>query len=432
MKVHLVGIGGAGVSPLASLHLAMGDEVSGCDQAAGETTRRLAAAGARIQIGHHLTHADGADLIVYTGAAPSDLPELERGRARGIPVLSRAEALARLMAEMESVAVAGCHGKTTVTAMLGAVLDLAGWGPAVLVGDGAGSRAGRLDAEPRWLVAEADESDRTLVLHRARHCLVTNIDFDHPDHYRDLDDVTGVFARFLAGLRGGVAAICADDPRLTRLPVAGRRVTYGLAEQAEYRLVPETGAVLHAGRELGRLRLGVPGLHNLVNATGVAALASELGVDFEVAARALAGFRGAHRRFQRLGEYRGAWVYDDYGHHPVEIAATLEAARGMGPRRLFLVFQPHRYSRFTALEAQFADALAGADRVVVCEIYPAGEVNPGGVTAASLAARVPGAVFAPDLAAAERALDGVESGDLVLLMGAGDVWRLGHELTGRG
>jgi len=433
MRVHLMPIGGAGVSALARLLLARGHEVSGCDLVESATTRQLAAEGARIAVGHAAAHVAGHDLVVHGGGIRGGaLAEVAAARAAGLRVLTRAELLAELLAEGEGVAVAGTHGKTTVTYMAGHVLTAAGYDPTVLVGDGASSRAGR----SRWLVAEADESDGSLALHRPRHGVLTSVEFDHPDHFAGIEQVDALFRAFLARIPG-VAVVCADYPRGATMPAGGRRVTYGFAESADYRCI-ETGGgrfdVERRGQPLvGGVGLAVPGAHNRQNATGALALAVELGVEPAAAAAALGTFPGARRRLELLGTWRGASVYDDYGHHPTKVRATLAAARELGHRRLILVFQPHRYSRYLALRDEFADSLRGADAVVVTEIYPAGEPDPGGVSAVDLAMRVPRARFAPDLGSARNHLeDLVGEGDLLLVMGAGDIWRLADELAHAG
>jgi UDP-N-acetylmuramate--alanine ligase len=427
-SVHLLGIGGSGVSALARLFLERGDRVSGCDLRESETTRALVAEGAEILLGHDPAHVSGQDLLVYSPAVKGAAEELAAARASGARVLTRAEMLAELIAATDSIAVAGTHGKTTVTFMVGHVLAAAGRDPSILVGDGLSTRAGR----SRWLVAEADESDGSLELHRPSHALLTSVEFDHPDHFRDLEEVDALFRRFLAAVPG-VAVVCADYERVLAMPVGGRRVTYGLSEKADYRCVA-TGEqmfhVLHRGKELVELKLQIPGSQNRQNATGALAMSVELGVDAEVAAGALATFRGAHRRMERLGTWRGASIYDDYGHHPTKVRETLAAARELGHRRLILVFQPHRYSRFQALRDDFAVSLQAADAVVVTEIYSAGEQNPAGLSAVDLAMKVPRARFAPDFGTARQHLEElVGEGDLVLVMGAGDVWKLGEELA---
>ncbi len=426
-----MGIGGSGVSALARVFLARGDAVSGCDVRESETTAQLAAEGARIMVGHDPAHARDQDLLVYIGTIHAHSDEVAAARAAGARVRTRAEMLAELIGESESVLVAGTHGKTTVTFMAGQVLVAAGLDPTVLVGDGSSSRAGR----GRWLVAEGDESDGSLALHRPRHAILTSVEFDHPDHFAGVEQVDRLFRDFLAAVPG-VAAVCADYDRAARMPAGGTRVTYGVSPSADYRCI-ETGGgrfvVQRKDRRLAELRLVVPGAHNRLNATGVLALAVELGVLPSVVAEALAAFPGARRRMERLGTWRGATIYDDYGHHPTKVRVTLDAARELGHRRLVLVFQPHRYTRYQALRDEFVESLRGADALVVTEIYAAGERNPGTLSAADLAALVPGAHFAPDFVTAREHLEAlVKPGDLVLVMGAGDIRRLGDELAHAG
>lgn len=426
-----MGIAGAGVSALARVYLARGDSVSGCDLLASATTEGLRAEGAVIEVGHDPAHVAGQELVVHSGAVRADEPELLAARQRTL-VLSRAEALAQLIAGSESIAVAGSHGKTTITYMVGHVLAAAGWDPTVLVGDRASSRVG---ASP-WLVAEADESDGSLVLHHPLHAVVSNVELDHTLHFDSVQQIEAEVSVFLAGMRpGGVAVLCADDPRVSRLAAAGRRVTYGFAEGADYRCSPERPFLISGlGRGLGSIGLAVPGRHNIQNACGAAALCLELGIDFVTVAGALARYPGAHRRLERIGTWRGATVYDDYGHHPTEIRATVAAARELGHRRVVLGFQNHHYWRWAALERDFHGALAEADVAVVAEIYAPGEANPWGATAATVETAVPGARFARDLGEMRVRLEEVvEPGDLVLLMSAGgEIRRLGDELAKSG
>jgi len=432
MRIHLVGVGGSGVSALARLFLARGDLVSGCDLYASEVTAQLQSEGLHFSLGHHPAHAQGQQVVIFSGAAKGAREELQAAHEQGAEVLSRAQMLARLMTESDSVAVAGSHGKTTVTFMTGHVLERAGWDPTVLVGDGSSSRVGA----SRWLVAEADESDGSLDLHRPRHAIVTNVEFDHPDHFANLGQLETIFGQFLGRLpAAGVALVCADDPIASRLSSSGRLVTYGFAAAADWRCVPEGRGgpeVLNQGRAPLPLRLAVPGRHNLQNATAALAMACELGVEGAVAAAALASFPGAKRRMELIGSWRGARVYDDYAHHPTEVAAVIEAARSLGGERVVLVFQPHRYSRFAVFAGQFGAALGGADLALVTEIYGAGEPNPDGVSARAMAAGA-GLDFAPDSAAARRWMGvHVRARDVVILMGAGDIQRLGNELAQQG
>jgi UDP-N-acetylmuramate--alanine ligase len=409
--------------------LARGDEVSGCDVKASETTEELEDAGVKILIGHDPEHVLFQDLLVYSGAIKHS-PELDAARAMGVRVLSRAEMLAELINDSDSIAVAGTAGKTTVTHMLGHILVTAGYDPTVLVGDGASARAGR----SKWLVAETDESDGTLTLHHPSRAIVTNIELDHPDQFRDVSQVSELFQWFVLNLPAdGLAVICADDELARELKPKARRVTYGFRHDATYRCENvRPFPIHHGGNELGRINLKQPGRHNIQNATAAAAMALEIGIPFTDVAAALESFPGAHRRMEMLGIFQGATVYDDYAHHPTKVRATIEAARELRHRRILVVFQPHRYSRLSALMHDFTRAFTGADKVLVLDVYGAGEQNTFGVQAADLAHQMPNATYAGDFKTAREMLEGlVGPGDLLLLMGAGDIDKLGDELAHR-
>jgi UDP-N-acetylmuramate--alanine ligase len=425
-----MGIGGVGVSALARVYLGRKDEVSGCDIRDSEVTRALQDDGVRVAIGHDPEHVLGCDRLVYGRATPrAGASEIEAGRAMGVEVLTHAEALAALLSETDSIGVAGSAGKTTITHMVGTILTTEGWDPTVLVGDGANVRVGR----SRWLVAELDESDRSLVLHHPRHAIVSNIDFDHPDHYADIDDVTGVFQQFLDGLPAtGLAVVSADDARAASLHTAARRVTYGFSPEADYRCGSgRPFPIYRGGEELGRINLRQAGRHNVQNATAAAAMALEVGVSFAGVAAGLEGFAGARRRLEFIGVFQGAAVYDDYAHHPAKVRATLAAARELRHRRLIVVFQPHRYSRLAALMDDFARAFDAADRVLLVDVYSAGEDNPTGVSARDLADQMPRGIYVGDFVAAREVLEGlIGPDDLLLIMGAGDIReKLGDELA---
>ncbi len=425
-----MGIGGSGVSAIARVYAARGDEVSGCDVKDSEVTAALEEAGVRVLMGHDPEHVLGCDRLVYGRATTRHgAAEIEAGRAMGLEVLTHAEALAALLVGVDSVGVAGSAGKTTITHMIGTILDADGRDPTVLVADGASVRVG----SSSWLVAELDESDRSLVQHHPKHALVSNIDFDHADHYRDVDDVAAVFQHFVDGLdESGLVVVCADDERAAALRVKGRRVTYGFSPEADYRCGRERPFPIHRrGEELGRVDLRQPGWHNVENATGAAAMALELGVSFDVVASALRGFAGAHRRLEMIGVFQGAPVYDDYAHHPAKVRAALQAARELRHRRLIVVFQPHRYTRLAALLDEFARAFDDADRVLILDVYSAGEENESGISARDLADQMPRGLYVGDFASAREALENlVGRDDLVLLMGAGDIReKLGDELA---
>ncbi|HYM66113.1 MAG TPA: Mur ligase domain-containing protein, partial [Patescibacteria group bacterium] len=331
MRVHLMGAGGAGVSALAPVFLARGDEVSGCDIRESETTAELERSGVKMAVGHDPEHVLFCDLLVYSGAIKAS-PELEAARAMGVHVVTRAEMLAELINSHNSIAVAGTAGKTTVTHMVGHILVTAGWDPTVLVGDGSSARAGAGE----WLVAETDESDGSLALHHPRRAIVTNIELDHPDHFADVAAVRDLFQQFVEGLpEDGLAVLCADDELARGLTPSARTITYGFSDGATY-VCGESRpfSISFRGAELGRINLRQPGRHNVQNATGAAALALELGISFADVAGALETFPGAHRRMEFLGAYHGAAVYDDYAHHPTKIRAAIQAARELRHRRL--------------------------------------------------------------------------------------------------
>jgi UDP-N-acetylmuramate--alanine ligase len=366
-------------------------------------------------------------MLVFSGAIKGS-PEVDAARLMGLKVLSRAEMLAELINSSNSIAIAGTAGKTTVTMMVGHILITAGLDPTVLVGDGASARAGKSD----WLVAETDESDGTLTLHHPRRAIVTNIELDHPDHFRDVSAVRDLFQWFIEALpEDGLAVVCADDDLARELKPKSRKITYGFRHGATYRSEPERPFPIYRdGELLGRIDLKQPGRHNIQNATGAAAMALELGVEFADVAAALKTFPGAHRRMEFLGVFQGATVYDDYAHHPTKVRATIQAARELRHRRLIVVFQPHRYSRLSALMHDFARSFTGADRVLILDVYSAGEDNVSGVTAAELAHQVPNAIYVGDFKTAQESLEElVGPDDLVLLMGAGDIKKLGDGLA---
>ena len=422
-----MGAGGAGVSALARVFLARGDDVSGCDLKESETLDELEEAGMKVMLGHDPEHVLGQDLLVYSGAIKRSA-ELDAARAMGVKVVSRAEMLAQFINETDSIAVAGTAGKTTVTHMLGHILVSAGFDPTVLVGDGSSARAGRSE----WLVAETDESDGTLTLHHPQRAIVTNIELDHPDHFRDVSAVRDLFQWFIEGLpKDGLAVVCADDELARELRPKARKVTYGFRHDATYRAEPVRPFPIYRGLELlGRVNLRQPGRHNIQNATAAAAMALELGIGFEEIAAALQTFPGAHRRMEFLGMFQGAALYDDYAHHPTKVRATIEAARELRHRRLIVVFQPHRYSRLAALMHDFARSFDGADRVFILDTYSAGEENESGVRAEDLAHQIRQATYVGDFDKAREALQEIVGpDDLVLLMGAGDIKKLGDDLA---
>jgi UDP-N-acetylmuramate--alanine ligase len=445
--MHFVGIGGAGMSGLARLLLAAGEPVSGSDLKESDTTRALAAAGARIHIGHRPENLGDAEAVVYTAAAREDNPELVEARRRGLPCVIRAEMLGRVMAGKRGVAIAGTHGKTTTTGMAAAAFLAAGADPTVLVGGDWSALGGNARAGVGvHFLAEACEAFNSFLELHPTVAVLTNVEADHLDCHGSLEGIIAAFARFLSQVDpAGYVVGCADDPHVRGLLAAsGRRpVTYALEGPADYTGVDldlasrrPSFTLAARGEAVGRVTLGVPGRHNVSNALAVLALGLEEGLSFPRLAEGLAGFTGVDRRFDVLGEPGGVLVVDDYAHHPTEIRATLAAARASLGRPLTAVFQPHLYSRTQLLLDDFARAFADADKVIVAEVYGAREAPIPGVTGGLLAERInelnPGkeAQYAPDRAALPALLAaGARPGDAVLTLGAGDIREVGEELV---
>ncbi|HOX25203.1 MAG TPA: UDP-N-acetylmuramate--L-alanine ligase [Candidatus Krumholzibacteria bacterium] len=444
--IHLVAIGGVGMSGIAEVLLNLGFSVSGSDLRRSASTDRLASLGARIHIGHAAEHVAEADVVVRSSAVTEANCEVSEARRRRIPVIRRAEMLAELMRLKQGVAVAGSHGKTTTTSLTAAVLAAGGLDPTVIVGGqvlalGTNAVLGGGD----YLVAEADESDGSFLHLTPTIAVVTNIDHEHVDHYPDLNDLRAAFVEFVGRVPFyGTAVLCADDPEVRGIiPRVDRRiVTYGFSREADVRVDPETvtsgpdgqsGEVWTADGKVGRLRLPQLGRHNLRNALAAIAVGRDLGVSFPTAAAALAAFRGVGRRCESHGEPGGVLVLDDYGHHPTELSATMEVARAYD-RRVAVLFQPHRYSRTRHFAREFADALAGADLVGLLPVYAAGEEDPGQAGSDLIAAELAGRYRRPVQLLVDHQgvfdwLDAeVVAGDLLLTSGAGDIGRLVPQL----
>ena len=433
-RVHFIGIGGIGMSGIAEILLTMGYSVSGSDLRRSAATDRLAGMGATIYEGHAAMNAAATDVVVASSAVNAGNPEVVEARARKIPVIQRAEMLAELMRLKYGIAVAGMHGKTTTTSMIAAVLG--SLDPTVVVGgrvDALGSNA-RLGTS-QYLVAEADESDRSFLKLSPILAVVTNLDREHMDCYSSMEDVDGAFLEFMDKLPFyGAATACVDNERLRGiLPRVRRKVyTYGESADADFRLqmLPRqqdchaTFEVNTKGLLLGPFALHVPGRHNVLNATAAVAIGVQLGVAPEEIARGLATFRGVDRRFQIKGKVRGVTVVDDYGHHPTEIMATLKAARECGFGAVHMIFQPHRYTRTRGLMTEFGMAFAEADSVEVLDIYAASEEPIPGVTGKALAGEITGAKaeYAVSVADAVSAVVArAKDGDVVITQGAGSV-----------
>ena len=441
-RVHFVGIGGIGMSGIAEVLLTLGFPVSGSDLAASETTERLVGLGATIALGHHADRVGpDVEVVVISSAVKFSNPEVVRARELGIPVIPRAEMLAELMHMKYGLAVAGTHGKTTTTSLLGHVLAEAGLDPTLVIGGkvrGLGTNARLGQGSP--LVAEADESDGSFLLLTPTLAIVTNIDPEHLDHYGTVERMHDAYLQFINRVPFyGLAVLCIDSVAVRALLPAVRKryVTYGFAADAELQAVQPRVTregtrfdVLERGRWLGEVRLQMPGRHNAQNALAVTAAARELGLTFDATATALASFQGIHRRFEVKGEVGGVTVVDDYAHHPQEIMATLRAAREGYGQRVIAVFQPHRYTRTRDLFESFLAAFDDADLLVLTDIYPAGEDPIDGVTGEALyeALRRRGHVDVRFVRSREaivaELLPHLRGGDLVLTLGAGDVHRV--------
>ena len=452
--VHFVGIAGAGMSALAELFVRRGATVTGCDAnpAGADDLRRL---GIEVLAGHDAAHADGARALVVTSAMKKDHPELARAQSLGIPVVRRAEALGEAVNDGVVVGIAGTHGKSTTTVMTTEALAAAGLVPTGIVGGRVAAWKGNLSAGgDRTFVVEADEYDRSFLALRPTVAVVTNVEADHLDIYADLADIRATFERYLEPARHVV--LCADDPgaNTLRTPPSAEVLRYAIGPGSpgatdgwtDARVIARDLAfegpgarfeVVFDGEPLGEVALGVPGVHNVRNALAALASGIALGASVPRMAPGLAKFVGVERRFQRLGESGGVAVVDDYAHHPTEIVATLAAARGAYPgRRLVVAFQPHLFSRTRDFAREFGEALAGADEIFLCDIYPAREQPIPGVTADLIAdaLRVAGGRVAwrGDRAALTAALaSAVRPGDVVFTVGAGDVTKSGPELLAR-
>jgi UDP-N-acetylmuramate--alanine ligase len=446
-RIHFVGIGGIGMSGIAEVLLNLGYKVSGSDLKASAITQRLASLGAVTFEGHRAENLSGAEVVVTSSAVARDNPEVVAAKALHVPVIPRAEMLAELMRLKYGIAVAGMHGKTTTTSMVAFVLAAGGLDPTVVIGGrvdamGSNARVGKSE----YFVAEADESDRSFLKLWPILAVVTNIDREHMDCYRDMSDVEHTFVDFLDHVPFyGIVVACNDNNDLRRiLPSVRRRiVTYGTREGSDFRIADMRCGVAgeshfatsvfrveYQGRDLGEFQLHVPGEHNVRNATAAIAVGIGLDIPIEKIRDGLAKYDGVDRRFQLKGRVNGVTVIDDYGHHPTEIRATLAAARQCGFRRIHVIFQPHRYSRTQLLFDEFATAFTGADSVTVLDIYAASEAPIEGITGQTFAERVAQGgthtTYSPSFAdAAEAAAQSAQSGDLVLTLGAGNVAQIG-------
>lgn len=450
LHLHFVGVGGIGMSGIAEVFLNQGYKVSGSDLSDGDNARRLGSLGAKIYLGHAASHCTGANVVVISSAVKADNPEVVEARRLGIPVIPRAEMLGELMRGKTAVAVAGTHGKTTTTSMIATVLTVAGLDPTLVIGGKVDSLGGNAKlGQGSLVVAEADESDGSFLHLPATYGVITNIDNDHLDHYGSLAAVDEAFTQFVAKMPFyGFTAVCADDPGVRRVLARFTKpvVTYGWhdAEFTARVLKSDTGVtrfeVRHKGKLLGEIHLAVPGKHNVLNAlAAVAVCVAGLGVPFDRVQAGLGQFAGVKRRFEVRWRdaKRNSVIVDDYGHHPTEVAATLEAARAFWPGRIVVLFQPHRYSRTLHCKDGFLSAFRHAQTVLIADIYAAGEEPIPGVSGASLAQNIQAVAGSGQeveyVGALENARDALLSkmrdGDLILCLGAGSITRMPEMLV---
>lgn len=450
--IHFVGIGGIGMSGIAELLINLGYKVSGSDLKETAVTRRLGSLGGQIFLGHKKEHVDeeGVDVVVYSSAVGRDNPEILEAGARNIPVIPRAEMLAELMRLKYGVAIAGAHGKTTTTSMVASILTCGHIDPTVVIGgrldiwDGSNAKLGQGDI----LVAEADESDGTFLALSPTIAVVTNIDHEHMDYYGDMEAIRETFISFINKIPFyGTAILCLDNEEIQGIipQLKKKYLTYGMTSQADLRAsnlgkedLGTSFDLLYHNRSLGRMTVGLPGGHNVLNALAATAVGLELDLDIEVIKKGLKDLGGLERRFQVKGERRGVLVLDDYGHHPTEIMATLKAAKEFWPdRRLIVVFQPHRYTRSRDLYDRFVISFNEADMLIVASIFPAGEKPIDNVNSEWLVQGIKGHGHKEVMLCPRQEeilttlLSVVRPGDLVMTLGAGDIYRLGEEFLNR-
>jgi len=446
--IHFVGIGGIGMSGIAEVLLNLGYHISGSDIKETEVTRRLRALGCEISYGHRKENIKEADVVVVSSAIRNSNPEVEVAEQRLIPVIPRAEMLAELMRMKYGVAIAGTHGKTTTTSLIATVLAAGGLDPTVVIGGrlnsiGSNARLG----QGEYLVAEADESDGSFLKLMPTVAVVTNIDPEHLDYYHGIEEIKETFLGFLDKIPFyGLAVLCLDHPNIQSLipRLKKRFTTYGLTTQADFQAkeivfqeLSTSFDVLHHNLEIGRLTIRMPGIHNVYNSLATLATAFELDIPFKTVQETLRDFSGIQRRFQIKGEKKGILIVDDYGHHPVEIVATLKAARTGWERRIVAVFQPHRYTRTQALFHDFLTAFNDANVLILTDIYPAGEDRIEGVEAKGLfeGIRDYGHKDVTYISDKKQVVDHLLRilipGDLVITLGAGDVWQVSDELMKR-
>ncbi len=444
-RVHLIGIGGIGMSGIAQILLAQGKAVSGSDLKSSELIGKLKALGAKVFIGHSPSNITDASLVIYSSAIKQTNPELVAAYSQGIPALTRAEALSILANQKKAIAVSGAHGKTTTASLISHILVSCGLNPTVCVGGELFSLNGNAHlGKGRFFVLESDESDGSFLSLNPLYSVITNIDREHLDFYRDLEHITETFLRFMKNTKEeGCIFLCQDDLDLIKLKASlnKRAFSFGLSEQAD--IFPKDIKVqnnltrfdcIYKGRALGEITLGIPGRHNISNSLASAALGLEIGLDFNSIRDALASYRGVRRRLELKLKDKDILIFDDYAHHPTEIKATLEALRSFKHKRLVALFQPHRYTRTKFLIDDFGSCFRGVDRLIITDIYAASEPAIEGISAKNICqkareAEIEDVRFLPKKEILKYLLQEIRSGDLIAIMGAGDIGNIADALV---
>lgn len=446
-NIHFIGIGGAGMSAIAYVLLKRGYNVSGSDLNLGRMSKHLQEEGAAVYIGHKKEQVENVDAVVISTAIHQDNVELVAARERNIPVLHRSDVLADILNAANGVAVAGAHGKTTTSAMISCIAYESKTNPTVIIGGEVSNLGGNAcNGSGKYVIAEADESDGSFLKFNPCLAIVTNIENDHMDHYGSEENIYKAFSQFLANIKtGGKAILCIDNAKVKQLAGETEKevITYAIdniaadyvARNITYDINGTSYQVFYKNQLAAEVRLMVPGRHNVLNSLGAFAAAREMGIAAEDIVQSLAKFGGAKRRFETKGKVNGVWVVDDYAHHPTEIKVTLQAAKQTRPQRLICIFQPHRYTRTQLLFSEFCSCFAECDEIILTDIYSAGEDAIEGITSQALAAGVEKAsgkkvLYLPALNDVNDYLNGhVQKGDLVMTIGAGDVYKIGEKLV---
>lgn len=446
-RIHFIGIGGTGMSGIAKILMNMGYTVSGSDLKVSEALIRLKDAGAKVFIGHSVSNVVGADLVVVSSAIPKTNPEYVKAIESNIPVVHRADMLSLLMNSKKGIAVSGAHGKTTTTSMISLIMEKNGFDPTVIIGGELNDIGGNATlGKGEFLVAEADESDGSFMKLNPYVAVITNIENDHLDYYKNMENMKEAFRRFVSNVKdGGFIVLGSDNEYVRELArdIDKEYYTFGINHKADFmpKNIKMNGLssccdIYFREKYLGQLQLNVPGLHNIVNATAAVAVGNRLGIGMEGIREAIKGFRGVQRRFQIIGDIDGIKVVDDYGHHPTEIKATLRAARNCNPRKVYAVFQPHRYTRTQNLSKEFGAAFADADEVILTDIYSAGEAPIEGVSSKLIedALRENGkqvVYISKKEDIPDYIIDKVLPGDYVFTIGAGDICEVAYSIVSK-